>query len=52
MKKKREISRSDGETRLDKRYCISSLPSEEGQLIGQYIRGYWGLRVGFIGIWM
>lgn len=37
---KREISRLEGETRIDKQYYISSLPPESCQLIGQCIRGH------------
>ena len=38
----RKISRLEGETCMDKQYYISSLhPS--CQLIGQYIRGHWGI---------
>ena len=40
---KREISSSDGETRIDKQYYISSLQPESCQSIGQYIRGHWGI---------
>ena len=40
---KREISNSEGETRIDRQYYISSLPPEDCQLIGQYIRGHWGI---------
>ena len=39
----REISNSEGETRIDRQYYISSLPPEDCQLIGQYIRGHWGI---------
>ena len=39
----REISSLEGETRVDKQYYISSLPHEDCQLIGQYIRGHWGI---------
>lgn len=39
----REISRLEGETRIDKQYYISSLPPENCQLIGQCIRGHWGI---------
>ena len=39
----REISRLEGETRIDKQYYISSLPPESRQLIGQCIRGHWGI---------
>ena len=40
---KREISSLEGETRIDKQYYISSLPLEDYPLIGQYIRGHWGI---------
>lgn len=40
---KREISSLEGETRIDKQYYISSLPPEDCPLIGQYIRGHWGI---------
>ena len=39
----RKISRLEGETCIDKQYYISSLPLESCQLIGQYIRCYWGI---------
>ena len=39
----REISSLEGETRIDRQYYISSLPTEDCQLIGQYIRGHWGI---------
>ncbi|WP_152567907.1 ISAs1 family transposase, partial [Porphyromonas gulae] len=39
----REISSLEGETRIDKQYYISSLPPEDCQLIGQCIRGHWGI---------
>ena len=39
----REISRLEGETCIDKQYYISSLPSENCQLIEQCIRGHWGI---------
>ena len=39
----REISRLEGDTRIDRQYYISSLPPESYQLIGQCIRGHWGI---------
>lgn len=39
----REISSLEGETCIDKQYYISSLPPDNCQLIGQCIRGYWGI---------
>ena len=38
----RKISRLEGETCIDKQYYISSFPLS-CQLIGQYIRGHWGI---------
>ena len=37
----REFSSLEGEPRIDRQYYISSLPPEDCQLIGQYIRGHW-----------
>lgn len=39
----REISSLEGEVRKEKQYYISSLPPEDCQLIGRYIRGHWGI---------
>lgn len=39
----RKISTLDGAFRIDKQYYISSLPPESCPLIGQYIRGHWGI---------
>lgn len=39
----REISRLEGEPRIDKLYYISSLPPNNCQLIGQCIHGHWGI---------
>lgn len=39
----RGISRLEGEARIDRQYYISSLPLENYQLIGQCIRGHWGI---------
>ncbi len=39
----RKISRLEGETCMDKQYYISSLPLSCQLIIGQYIRGHWGI---------
>ena len=43
IQEEHEISRLEGDTRIDKQYYISSLPPESCQLIGQCIRGHWGI---------
>ena len=43
IQEEREITSLEGETRMDKQYYISSLLPEDCPLIGQYIRGHWGI---------
>ena len=43
IQEEREITSLEGETRMDKQYYISSLLPEDCPLIGQSIRGHWGI---------